>query len=204
MYQKFIIFLILLIISCQLSTQYGVAEDINSGISTIDEENYGFNVQKQINCSIPKGEEINCHNCLNIDKSCLWCESKKSCQKYDGLYQSCSYDDSRILHCNLPYKAVLIFFIVLACVVFVICIIVFCFVCSKMDQCAKWNRNRIYMKDNLKLKIQNASVFKEQEQRKMARKARIDELRVKYGIQLSSPSFTRMNSFREKKDESNI
>ncbi|CEF67698.1 Hypothetical protein SRAE_2000235900 [Strongyloides ratti] len=180
------IFLLLIIfVNIKNVTSYIVSDGGDDEIEQWNTEKLMKNSEKQSNCSIPSGKENNCQNCLDIDKSCLWCQSTKSCQKYDGLYQNCDYEDSRIL-------------------IFIVCMVVFCCICSKMDQCARWNRNRIYLKDNLKLKIQKDSIFKEQEQRKMARKARIDELRAKYGIQLSSPTFTRMNSFRSKKDQSNI
>uniref|UniRef100_A0A0K0E3C3 PSI domain-containing protein n=1 Tax=Strongyloides stercoralis TaxID=6248 RepID=A0A0K0E3C3_STRER len=204
-YQKvFIYFFLIISLIIYHANSYVASDGVEDENEGLTNERIVKSLEKEVNCSIPNGKENTCKNCLNIDKSCLWCQSTKSCQKFDGLYQNCDYEDSRILHCNLPYTAVIIFFIVLGVVVFIICIVIFCCICSRMDRCARWNRNRIYLRDNLKLKIQKDSILKEQEQRKMDRKARIDELRVKYGIQLSSPTFTRMNSFREKKDQSNI
>uniref|UniRef100_A0A0K0F4W8 PSI domain-containing protein n=1 Tax=Strongyloides venezuelensis TaxID=75913 RepID=A0A0K0F4W8_STRVS len=199
-----ILLLLVIFLFAKNAKSYIIEQGKNYEIEDWDNENSIGNLKKEVNCSIPDWKKNNCQNCLDIDKNCLWCLSSKTCQKYDGFFQNCNYEDSRVYHCDLPYTAVIIFFIGLAVIVFFVCIVVFCCVCSKMDKCAKWNRNRIYIKETLKAKIQKDSLSKEQEQRKMARQARMDELRVKYGIKLSSPSFTRMNSFRSKKDQSNI
>uniref|UniRef100_A0AC35TN44 PSI domain-containing protein n=1 Tax=Rhabditophanes sp. KR3021 TaxID=114890 RepID=A0AC35TN44_9BILA len=161
-------------------------------------------VKEEINCTLGDDVKKNCKNCLNISKKCQWCESSKVCERYNPT-NTCPVKDTKFIHCNVPYNAILIIFIVIAIITFIVCIVIFCCVCSKVDQCARWNRNRQYIKENLKIAIQRDSFNQEQEQRKIARKARMDEIRVKYGIAAAtSPSFTRMNSFRVKKESSNV
>ncbi|VDM38482.1 unnamed protein product [Toxocara canis] len=134
-----------------------------------------------LSCRIPAGVNATCEMCVSKGAHCFWCEKTKNCSDYMWHFPNCPLDGVRYKNCWVNWSALTITLGVLGGIILAIICCCCCYCCYRCKRCRRRWVQRAFERRYAKEMAQRLAMENKQEQRRMERKAQIDEIRIKYG-----------------------